>query len=100
MKVVLTKSPKREKKFRAYFVESGRHVDFGQRGYSDYTIHKDEERMHRYLNRHDGMGETWGVKGIQSAGFWARWLLWSKPSLSEAKKLMSKKFKIKFVSAR
>jgi hypothetical protein len=94
--VVLTKSPKSEKKFRAVF-EDGSHVDFGQRGYSDFTLHKDPTRMHRYLNRHRHMGEKWGVaKGLKTAGFWARWLLWSKPSLPAAKKLMSQKFGLKF----
>jgi len=98
MKVRLIPSPKKEKKFRAIFVENGHHVDFGQKGYSDFTLHKDPVRMGRYVNRHSGMGETWGAKGIQTAGFWARWLLWSKPSLPAAKKFMTKKFGIKFVS--
>ena len=97
MKVRLISSPRKEKKFRAIF-ENGNHVDFGQKGYSDFTLHKDPERMHRYIQRHRGMGETWGSRGIQTAGFWARWLLWSKPSLNGAKKLMSTKFSIKFVS--
>jgi len=97
--VHLTPSPKKEKKFRAIF-RNGRHVDFGQKGYSDYTLHKDAVRMKRYLNRHRGMGETWGVKGIQTPGFWARWLLWSEPSLTRAKKLMTQKFGIKFTSGR
>jgi len=98
MKVRLIKSPKKEKKFRAIF-ENGHHVDFGQKGYSDFTLHKDPERMHRYLNRHNGMGETWSKKGIETAGFWARWLLWSKPSIMAAKKFMTQKFGIKIVSS-
>ena len=98
MKVRLIRSPKKEKKFRALFVESGNHVDFGQKGYSNFTLHKDPVRMRRYLNRHSGMGETWGIRGIKTAGFWARWLLWSKPSLTASKKLMSQKFGIKFTS--
>ena len=95
MKVKLIKSPKPEKKWRVLF-EDGKHVDFGQKGYSDFTIHKDPMRMKRYLTRHSGMGETWGVRGVRTAGFWSRWLLWSKPSLRDAKRLMSNKFVIQF----
>jgi len=43
------------------------------------------------------MGETWSKKGLRTAGFWSRWLLWSKPTLSGAKKFMEKKFNIKIV---
>jgi hypothetical protein len=96
--VSLFKSPKKEKKFRVVFA-NGHHVDFGQMGYSDFTIHKDPERMHRYVRRHSHMGETWSLsKGIETAGFWSRWLLWSKPSMVDAKRYMSHKFGIKFVS--
>ena len=69
-------------KFRAVFPE-GKSVSFGRRGYSDYTIHKDYTRMKRYLVRHRKR-EAWGPAGRYSAGFWSRWLLWSKPSLAAA----------------
>jgi len=95
MKVTLLKSPRRDKKFRVVF-SNGKHVDFGQIGYSDYTIHKDPERMKRYLTRHQRR-EQWRPKGFQTAGFWSRWLLWSKPSLTEAKVLVQKKFKLKII---
>ena len=91
--VTLIKSPRRDKKFRVIFGDKT-HVDFGQKGYSDYTIHKDTERMHRYLVRHRRGHEQWGIKGVKTAGFWSRWLLWSKPSLVGAKNLMKKKFGI------
>ena len=98
MEVKLIKSPKPEKKWRVVFKNDGKHVDFGQKGYSDYTIHKDPARMKRYLTRHSGMGESWGrVKGLRTAGFWSRWLLWSKPSLAEAKKFVAKKFSLLIV---
>ena len=93
MKVKLCKSPKQDKKYRATF-EDGGHVDFGGKGYSDYTIHKDPKRMKRYLSRHSRMGETWTKSGIRTAGFWSRWLLWSEPSMSRAKALMKSKFGI------
>jgi len=97
MRVRLIKSPIADKKFRAVFVDSGKYVDFGGRGYSDYTIHKDRQRMERYLVRHRRR-ETWTRAGMYTAGFWSRWLLWSEPSLDAAKRLMARKFGIKIAS--
>ena len=94
MKVLLRTSPKPQKKWRVTF-ENGTHVDFGQKGYSDFTLHKDPVRMKRYVTRHSGMGETWSRQGFHTAGFWSRWLLWSKPSLSGAKRLLKHKFQIR-----
>jgi hypothetical protein len=69
-------------KWRAVFPD-GKKVNFGLRGYSDYTIHKDHARMLRYLTRHVKR-ENWSPSGRFKAGFWSRWLLWSKPSLNGA----------------
>jgi hypothetical protein len=81
-------------KFKAVFPE-GRTVHFGAKGYSDYTIHKDATRMKRYVIRHGGRSapgargtrsrrENWGRTGMYTPGFWSRWLLWSRPTLSGA----------------
>jgi len=93
MFIKLKKSPRKNKKFRVTF-EDNKTVDFGASGYSDYTIHKNQERMHRYLARHKKR-ENWSKKGIKTAGFWSRWLLWSKPSLDNSKKLIEQKFNVK-----
>lgn len=90
-KVILTKSPINGKKYRAKFEPEGKHVDFGAVGYSDYTKHKDPQRMKRYLTRHSGMHENWGPSGKYSAGWWSRWLLWSKPSMASAIHVVSRK---------
>ncbi len=95
MKIKLTKSLDPKKKFRVTFPD-GKKVDFGGAGYSDYTIHKDPVRMKRYLARHGRMGENWTKNGIRTAGFWSRWLLWSRPSMSEAKRLLSSRFGLTF----
>ena len=97
MIIILKKSPNPKKKFRVVF-DDGKRVDFGAKGYSDYTIHKDPERMKRYLHRHRSR-ENWTKSGIQTAGFWSRWLLWSEPSLQKAKTFMEKKFQIKIRTA-
>ncbi len=119
-RVHLKKSPRLDKKFRVTF-ENGRFVDFGARGYSDYTIHKDPVRMRSYVTRHGGFvpymiqkqtdpklihtnmldvirsdTENWGKTGFYTAGFWSRWLLWSQPDLVSAKKTMTKKFGLVF----
>jgi hypothetical protein len=94
--VYLEKSDKKDKKFKVTIVrdsERNKTVHFGASGYSDYTKHKDEERMKRYDNRHKTR-ENWTKSGIDTAGFWSKWILWSKPSLKEAKEYTEKKFNI------
>jgi hypothetical protein len=58
-------------------------VLFGAKGYSDFTKHKDPERKRRYIIRHQRR-ENWSKKGALTPGFWSRWVLWNKPSLSES----------------
>jgi len=115
----LIKSPKQEKKYRV-ISPNNKTIDFGAKGYSDYTIHKNPLRMRSYVGRHGGKiprylksednkikvhskmmnvlistKENWTKSGIMTAGFWSRWLLWSDPNLEKAKKIIMKKFKIK-----
>lgn len=82
-------------KFMVVFPE-GKVVRFGRKGYSDYTIHKNKERMERYLGRHRKR-ENWTRSGRFTAGFWSRWLLWSRPSfksaLSQTQKILGQKIK-------
>jgi hypothetical protein len=66
-------------------------VRFGLQGYSDYTIHKNKQRMESYVRRHAGSEsglrsrrENWTRSGAKTAGFWSRWLLWSKPNFKSA----------------
>jgi hypothetical protein len=76
------KSDKPEKKY--YIItNSGRKIYFGAAGMSDFTKHKDEARKQRYINRHKN-NENWGKSGIDTAGFWSRWLLWNKPTIKES----------------
>jgi hypothetical protein len=95
MKVILRKSPKPTKKFRVIFPD-GKYVDFGGKGYSDYTKHGNPYRMRLYIKRHSKLKENWSKKGIKTAGFWSRWLLWSRPSMNEAKRLLSSRFDLTF----
>ena len=89
---VLTRSPRAEKKWR---IKVGtRNIDFGAEGYSDMTMHKDESRKQAYISRHASR-EDWNKSGIETRGFWSRWLLWNKPSLEESIRDIEKRFNIK-----
>ena len=63
-------------------------VHFGAKGMSDYTIHKDKDRMKRYLNRHKKR-ENW--EQCDTAGALSRWVLWNKTSLQCSIKNYKKK---------
>lgn len=69
-------------------------IHFGHPDYEDFTQHKDEQRKKNYIARHKPR-EHW--HDPYSAGFWARWLLWEKPSMAEAKANITKTFGIKFI---
>ena len=76
--------PAKDGKHKYYIItESGKKVYFGAVGYSDFTIHKDEERKKRYIERHKNR-ENWSKSGIDTPGFWSKWYLWSKPTKKEA----------------
>ena len=117
----LIKSPKINKKFRIILPDK-KTIDFGAKGYSDYTIHKNPYRMRLYIGRHGGKipqslkseednrkvhskmlkikissKENWTKSGLMTAGFWSRWLLWSDPNLKKAKDIIMNKFNIKII---
>lgn len=95
-KVVIKKSTKSDKKLMAIFTNNDKSkkktVHFGANGMSDYTIHKDKDRMKRYLNRHKKR-ENW--EQCDTAGALSRWVLWNKPSLEGSIKDYKKKFNLK-----
>ena len=70
MEVIIKKSKKADKKFDAV-IDGKKTVSFGSKGMSDYTLHKDDERKNRYINRHK-KNEDWGLSGIDTAGFYAK----------------------------
>ena len=76
------KSDKPNKKYFIMTIDNKK-IYFGASGYSDFTIHKDEERKQRYINRHKN-NEDWTKSGIDTAGFWSRWLLWNKPTIKNS----------------
>ena len=86
------KSDKPNKKY--YIItNNNKKVYFGACGYSDFTIHKDEARKQLYINRHKN-NENWTKSGIDTAGFWSRWILWHLPTISSSYQDIKKRFNI------
>jgi hypothetical protein len=73
--------------------ETGRqnNIKFGAYGMSDYTQHKDIKRKTLYETRHI-VRENWNDPS--TAGFWSKWILWNKPSVSESLKYTLKQFNL------
>ena len=81
-KVEIKKSTNVNKKLMAIFYDGDKKVKtihFGAVGYSDYTIHRDEARRQRYIDRHRS-SEDW--KNPMTAGTLALYILWNKPTIS------------------
>ena len=98
MSVRLRRATNGVHKFTAQFPD-GPKVNFGRKGYSDFTIHKDPVRMKRYLTRHRSR-ENWTRAGARTAGFWSRWLLWSEPNFQAALRRTQKVLGRKIVYAK
>jgi hypothetical protein len=91
MIVYLGKSNKEGKRYMV--LVNDKTIHFGST-MSNYTMHKDMERKKRYLDRHKAR-ENWNKSGISSSGFWSRWLLWNKPTLSGSIQDLFKRFGVK-----
>ena len=94
--VQLLKSVKDGKKYTAIFYDDDRlkikTVHFGAKGYEDFTIHGDEERKQRYIQRHKTRENFADYK---TAGSLSYHILWNKPSVSASYNDYLKKFKLK-----
>ncbi len=88
------KSDKTNKKY--YIITNdNKKVYFGAAGYSDFTIHKDEERKQRYIDRHTkNESKYWNKLGIDTPSFWSRFLLWHLPTITASYQDIKKRFNI------
>ena len=93
MKLILKKSNRKNKKYEIVMNNHSHH--FGDDRYEDYTIHKDAKRKARYIARHKKR-EDWNE--INTAGFWAKNLLWNKKTLSASIKDVEKRYGLKIVN--
>ena len=87
--VILQKSNKKDKKIDA-IIDGKKTISFGAKGYSDFTRHKDEERKRNYISRHK-VNQNWN--DYNTAGFWAKNILWNKSTIEESIKDTDRKFK-------
>jgi len=63
-------STRKDKKYMVF--DGHRMVHFGQRGYADYTFHKDKDRRQRFLTRN----HKWKNAPKYSAAWLSYYLLW------------------------
>ena len=90
----LLKSGRLNKKYLVQIRDSKgkiKSVHFGDSRYSDFTKHKDNKRKNSYLDRHETR-EDWSMKGVKTAGFWSRWLLWNQPTIRESISDINRRF--------
>ena len=63
-----------------YVIYKGKKINFGAKGMSDYTIHKDKARRDRYRARHSKIklkDGRFAYKVKESPAFWSWTILWS-----------------------
>jgi hypothetical protein len=78
-------------------------VRFGAKNYNDFIIynrekHKEkEQKKELYIKRHE-KNEDWTITGIETSGFWSRWILWNKPTLKESIDDTERRFNIKIIT--
>ena len=97
MQITVQKSTRAGKKYMARVGDKT--VHFGATGYQDFTTSKDEKRRASYLARHRA-NEDWTMGGVDTAGFWSRWLLWNKPSITASIRDINQRFTTLNVSMR
>ena len=89
MQIIIAKSKKADKKYDA-IVDDKKAISFGAKGYSDFTQHKDKARKERYVKRHR-TNEDW--TDPKTAGFYAKHILWNRPTIKESIADINKRFK-------
>ena len=93
MIILLSKSDKLNKKYSV--LVDNKTIYFGDSAYQDYTQTNDLHRKDLYLDRHKSR-EDWNDP--LTAGFWSRWLLWNKKSISKSIKDIEKHFNLKIIN--
>lgn len=91
--VSLMASERKGKKYKVVMEADGKQhtIHFGATGYSDFLLSKSEVKKKAYIARHK-VTEDWS--NPLTAGFWSRWLLWNKPTLSASLADIRQRFNI------
>lgn len=93
-RVEIKPSKLKSKKMTAIFYEGNKKlktINFGAKGYSDYTIHKDAARKKRYIDRHKARED---FENYMTAGSLSRYILWEKPTLKKSIAFYKKRFNL------
>ena len=92
MKAELSKSNTKNKKYKVLIIDGDtkKTINFGQKGYEDFTTHKDPKRKENYITRHKAR-EDWSDPF--TAGYWSRWILWNEPSIESSVRDLRKRNK-------
>ena len=91
MIVEISKSNNKNKKFKAV-INGGKTIHFGHSQYQDYTTHNDNQRKERYINRHKER-ENWTKSGVDTAGFYAKHILWGEKTIEKSIDKLNNKYK-------
>jgi len=91
----LKKSKRDDKRFVLIMEDLGHKHHFGLKGGKTFIDGRTEKERQNYIARHK-VRENWD--NIHTAGFWSRWLLWNKPTLTESIKDVEKKFNVKIIN--
>lgn len=94
IEAILTKSPNKTKKYKVIVSDGNtvKTIHFGAAGYDDYTTHGDDERKQRYIKRHK-VTEDWN--NPFTAGFWSRYTLWNKKTITASLADIRNRYNIK-----
>tara|TARA_Y100000114_G_C11728822_1_gene312423 strand:+ start:571 stop:885 length:315 start_codon:yes stop_codon:yes gene_type:complete len=89
---ILTDSDRAGKR---YMVKIGdKTIHFGSSDHDSYPFHKDPKRKELYIQRHKKR-ENWTKSGVFTPGFWAKHVLWGKPTIFGSLKDISELFNIR-----
>lgn len=92
--LILAPSTRKHKKWMIQFPD-GHTVHFGNSLYDDFLMHHNNERRRNYLARSKPLGDD-----PRKANWWARNLLWSRPTMSEAIKYCESLLNMKIIKKR
>jgi hypothetical protein len=99
--VKLIPSPKTTKKYRMIFYDEDKNIvkytDFGANEMSDFTLHKDEDRKNRWLNRFNKLINKYEDDPTKPMTL-SHLILWNKKSLNSSYNDYRRKFNLKKVS--
>lgn len=97
----LSKSKRKTKKWQVVVYKNGKKfktIYFGAKGYGDFIYYSKnidaDKKKRNYINRHAYLDENWDYNGRFTAGFWAKHLLWNKPTLEASLKYIREHFKL------